>query len=310
MSHSHEELGSLLGNSDTWGEAENEQRLALAIRAQLASEFPAVPGYRRYLARSHYQLGVCLGEGKQYSEALSEFVLSIELRKKLQAEFPQDEELLHAIAGAQNDWGLALYRMKRRTEAIAAYREALESWSRLVERFPDDAPYLNGTAKTLRMLGGFMRTDGKIDEAGELYAQAALHQHTAHQAVPANSSYLDELRNDYHSLGDVALLRKDHKVAADAAGKLGLVRPHVADDALLAARILGRCDQLVANDLKLSEPERLTLRQSYAEQAMQHLHEAVRRGYANAAALKTFTALAPLRERADFQLLVSSLESR
>jgi hypothetical protein len=43
---------------------------------------------------------------------------------------------------------------------------------------------------------------------------------------------------------------------------------------------------------------------------VEQLHEAIRRGYNDAASLKKNTALAPLRGRPDFQQLVQGLEGR
>jgi len=310
LAESHHDLGSLLDNLSKPEEADNEHRQALAIRTQLATEFPAAPQYRRFAARSHYDLGLRLTRAGRHSEAESELVQSINLRKRLVAEFPDDVELLRPFALAQSYLGLVLDRLKRRPEAKAVYREALKSWLPLLEELPADTGCLTGTAQTFSSLAGLLKRDGEIEEARQLYALAAEHQLKAHQAVPTNSTYALYLRQDYHGLGDVALLLKDHATAAEAGGKLALVRPDVADDAQLAARILGRCVQLAELDMRLSEGERVALKQAYADQAMEHLREAVRRGYDKVALLKSLAALDPLRARPDFQQLVQELEGR
>jgi len=67
---------------------------------------------------------------------------------------------------------------------------------------------------------------------------------------------------------------------------------------------------LAEKDGALSDDERQALAKSYADQAMEYLREAVRRGYKNAATLKTHAALAPLKGRPDFQQLVQELEAK
>jgi hypothetical protein len=77
-----------------------------------------------------------------------------------------------------------------------------------------------------------------------------------------------------------------------------------------AALYLGRCVVLADRDAKIREADRQALVQSYGDEAMVYLHEAVRRGFKDLKQLKTHAILAPLRERADFQQLVQELENR
>jgi hypothetical protein len=119
------------------------------------------------------------------------------------------------------------------------------------------------------------------------------------------SQSLEALREHYHGVGDTALLQKDHAGAAEAADKLAQVRPDNASDSELAARFFGRCVSLAENDAGLSPAERESLAQRYADRAMEHLHEAVRRGHTKVASFKRLEALKPLRGRADFQQLVA-----
>jgi hypothetical protein len=62
--------------------------------------------------------------------------------------------------------------------------------------------------------------------------------------------------------------------------------------------------------MELSEDERVALAQIYADRAMEHLREAVRRGFNNGAVIKSREALQPLLDRSDFQELVRELEAR
>jgi hypothetical protein len=63
---------------------------------------------------------------------------------------------------------------------------------------------------------------------------------------------------------------------------------------------------LAKQDSQLSSEQSAALAQSYADQAMQHLHDAVRRGLTDVKQLKNLAALAPLRARPDFEELVAT----
>ena len=171
-------------------------------------------------------------------------------------------------------------------EAKAEYRAVLQIQTRLVEDFPDVIDYRHALGKTLNNLAILLAKDGELDEARRMFALAIDHQLKAYQAVPTNREYATSLRNHYHSLGDLALVQKDHAAAAETASRLAQVRPDSADDAQLAARFFGRCVTLAEHDTQLSEDQRAALAQSYADQAMEHLREAVRRGLTNVKLLK------------------------
>jgi serine/threonine protein kinase len=308
----HHNLGMLLEDLGKTQEAEPEYRQALAMVVQLAKEVPATPLIRRSLADRYYSLGLVLARLGRFAEAEPEFVQSIALYKELAAEYPDDHGVLKWLAVAQKNLGALLLAMKRPAEAREVHRETMELRIRLLEEFPDDPGYLRGSAATMNHLADSLRNDGEIDEARRLYAEAVELELKAQSLEPFYATYtesLKALRDHYHDLASTALLQKDHAAAADAADKMCKVRPDNAADAQSAARLVGRCVALAEQDLQLSEDDRRALAQSYADESMRHLHEAVRRGYKNDAALRTLTDLAPLRKRADFQQLIQELHA-
>jgi tetratricopeptide (TPR) repeat protein len=308
LASSHHSLGMLLENLGKAQEAEHEYRQSLAILGQLASEVPATPLSRRSLANNHYSLGLVLARLGRFAESEPEFVKSIELFKELADAYPDDHELVRWYAVAQKNLGALLLAMKRPAEAKEIHRQTLELRKRLLEDFPDDPSYLRGSAATMNHLADSLRKDGEIDEARRLYAQAVELELKAQSVEPWYATYsesLKALREHYHGVGDMALLQEDHAGAADAADKLAEVRPDNAGDAELAARFFGRCVTLATNDSGLSQAERESLAQRYADRAMEHLHEAVRRGHTKVASFKRLDALKPLLGRPDFQQLVA-----
>ena len=82
-----------------------------------------------------------------------------------------------------------------------------------------------------------------------------------------------------------------------------------AGDAYKAAGFFARCVPLAEKDDKLPEARRKELAQSYAEQALAALRQAVAKGYKDVAHLKSDTDLDALRQRDDFKLLLKELEA-
>lgn len=306
----HADLGSQLQGLDKLPEAEAALRQSAVIPRQLVVDVPTVPDYRRALAGTQYELGMLLARSKRYSEAEGELAKANELHQELLAQFSADSDLLYGLALGHGNLGVVFYRLKRLDEAKAQDRAAISLYCQLIERSPDNLRYHSGAATTYRNLAAALRKDGETDEARQRYNEAAAHRVKILQAAPTNAKHAEYLRGDYHGVGDMALLQKDHAAAADAADKLAQVWPDNAADAELAARFFGRCVELAQNDMRLSELERIELAQSYADRSMEYLREAVRRGFNNAAAIKTRAALAPLRQRADFQQLVAELEAK
>jgi len=310
LAAAHVNLGVFLLHVGKRQAAEAEFRQACDLRRQLAFDFPTVPEHRQKLALCHRNLANVLHGLKRDEAAETEHRQSVAVIRQVADEFPTIPEYRRDLSDHLDQFGLFLSYLNRLEEAKDAHREALTSRRRLLEMSPADPGYLNGATTTLGFLARLFRKDGEVDEARRHYALAAEHQLQALLAAPANSGFARRLRNCYHGVGDTALLQKDHAAAADAAVKLAQVRPEVADDAQLAAQIFGRCATLAEQDSQLTESERQALAQSYADQAMEQLREAVRRGYDDVAALKSLAALAPLHDRPDFQQLAQYLESR
>jgi hypothetical protein len=79
---------------------------------------------------------------------------------------------------------------------------------------------------------------------------------------------------------------------------------------LIAAAYLARCAALAEADSSLTEKERKARAQAFADRAMDHLHKAVQRGFASAETLRSNPAFSSLRQRADFQRVLTGLPKR
>jgi tetratricopeptide (TPR) repeat protein len=279
-------------------------RQSISLHRSLASEFPQVADYRYSLAQTHLNLAGLLAKQQDQSEAREHYNEALRLARQLVNDFPSMPPFRSLLGMIRYDLAIGLAANGKPEDAKAEFRTVLQIQTQLVEEFPDVIDYRHGLANTLHHLAALTVNDGALEEARRMIELAIEHQLKAFQAVPTNQGYAGGLRKHYHGLGDLTLKQADHAATAEAANRLAQVHPHSADDAQYAARFFGRCITLAERDAKLFEDQRAALAQTYAEKAMEHLHQAVRLGYANVRLFRELESLAPLRARPDFQQLV------
>jgi tetratricopeptide (TPR) repeat protein len=304
LSQSHNNLGTTFHRLGKHADATSEYRQAIPLQSSLASEFPQVPEYRHSLAQTHLNLGTLLAQLRQWTEAEEAFDEALRRQQQLAADFPKVPAYRSLLAAIRYNKATTFAAINKTEDAKAEYQAILQIRTQLVADFPEVVEYWHGLGKTQRDLAGLLAREGALDEARRAFLLAADHQRRAYEAVPTNREYARSLRNNYHALGDLLLKLKDHTATAETANLLAQVRPDSADDAQLAARFFGRCVTLAEQDPQLSSEQRTALARSYADQAMQHFHEAVRRGLTDLGRFKDYEALAPLRGRPDFEELI------
>src|SRR6185369_15374814 len=103
-------------------EAESEFRAALAIEYQLVANFPAVPAYRRDLAKTLVGLGKLLLDLGKAADAETEFRQALALLDRLVTEFPDVPSYTDHLATTYSSLGLALDKQAMLDQAIAAHR--------------------------------------------------------------------------------------------------------------------------------------------------------------------------------------------
>lgn len=304
LAHAHQEQASVQLVLGKPAEAERELRAELQIRQQLADKFPEVPSHLAHLGTCHNTLASHLYRVDRFSEAESEYRSAIEWRQKIAGVSPNDSENLRLLALSHDDLAQVLDKLRRRPEAYAAHREALSLWQDQRLNSTTNSSYLAEAARGISNFAALLQKGGELEESRKIYLQAAEFQSQAIKAAPANLSYPGTLWKIYFDLASLSRQLKDHAATADIARKLAAVRPANSEDAVWAARYFGRCVVMAQQDRGLSETEREDLAHSYADRAMEFLHEAIRRGYQDTANLPKLDALAPLFDRSDFQRLV------
>jgi eukaryotic-like serine/threonine-protein kinase len=149
-------------------EAEPAYREALALRQQLADEFPDRTEFRVALALSHEFLGRLLTGAGRRKEAEQEYRKTLALRKKLADELPQPEALddLTKIYGSL---AFLLQETERPKEAEEAYQAALGIAERLARQHPGRYEFLHSLAVAHSNLGYFLNATDRLKESEKAY---------------------------------------------------------------------------------------------------------------------------------------------
>jgi hypothetical protein len=195
-------------------------------------------------------------------------------------------------------------------DAIAELQRAVEVWMSLDAHFKAFPSYRRTMTSNMNTVAMLLREEEKLSEARRVHHIAIEHARHLVEGFPQNRDYATSLVRYYSELAMTLLRQKDHAAVAATAGCVRQVRPEDAGDAYAAAENLGHCVTLAEEDARIPVPQRRALAQSYADQAMDHLREAVRRGWTDRKSLSTSEALAPLRDRADFRELEMDLTRR
>jgi serine/threonine-protein kinase len=309
LAQSHSNLGAVLQTTGRLKEAEAAHRDALAIKKALAADFPGVPQYRLELANSQHNLGLLLRDTGRPKEAEAAYADALELRKALAQDFPAVPQYRQDLAGTHHNLGTLLSETGRPKEAEAAYRDALALYKPLAADFPAVPDYQAELANTLDGLAELARVRKDHPEARRLLEEARPHVQVALEANPRHPFYREIVRNLRRELAATLLEVGDHAGAAEAAADLARIAADPAGDAALAAGFFSRCVPLAEKDAKLPEARRKELAQSYAEQALAALRQAVAKGYKDAANMRKDKDLDPLRQRDDFRKLLTELEA-
>jgi hypothetical protein len=214
------------------------------------------------------------------------------------------------LATALIDLGLLEQAMDRLQEAGLALRDALAVRKQLSAEFPTVPDYQNELAEAMVHAAGLARQRADSAHARELLEQAHAYHQAALKANARHPGYRRLFRSNWLTLAQVLVYLSDHASAAAAAAELCRVAYDPAGDTYAAASILARCLPLVEKDAQLPEPKRTKLAQSYADQTLALLREALAKGYDDAPQLKQAPEFEPLRKRAEFQEMLTTLAAK
>jgi serine/threonine protein kinase/Tfp pilus assembly protein PilF len=306
----HDSRGGLLHTMGRLKEAEQDYDQALSIRKQLAAVFPARLEFRQDLARSHNNRGLLLSATGRLKEAEQDYDQALSIRKQLAADFPARPDFRNELAQSLENRGDLLKDTDRLKEAKEDYDQALGISKQLVADFPNQPELRNWLAGAYARLGSLYRQQGNWAAARRVLLEGRPHHLAALEANPRNPTYRQYYRWHLSLLTAVhagLLEQADAVRTAETCRDLGYDAPADAYDAACG---LSLCVPAVAKHDKLDEKGRKDAAQFYSDAAMKFLREAVSKGYKDVTHMKKDTDLDPLRQREDFQKLVTELEGK
>jgi len=130
-------------------------RLARDGYASLAADFPAVPDYRKSLARDHTNLGNVLGDLGQGAAAEEQYRKGLAIQEKLAADFPAVPDDRKSLAMSHGNLGNVLGNLGQGAAAEEQYRKALAIQEKLAADFPAVPAYRQNLATRACLTLGF-----------------------------------------------------------------------------------------------------------------------------------------------------------
>ncbi|MBI1915941.1 MAG: serine/threonine protein kinase [Planctomycetes bacterium] len=193
-------------------EAEGAYAVALAIRKQLAADFPTRPEFRHDLGVSHSNLGALLYSTGRLKEAETAYADALAIQKQLVADFPALPQFRQKLATSHNNLGLLLHDTGRLKEAETAYADALAIDKQLAADFPTRPGFRSELARTHNNLGVLLRDMGRLKEAEAAFADALAIQKQLAADFPTRPEFRSELARTHNNLG--VLLRDMGRLTA------------------------------------------------------------------------------------------------
>jgi serine/threonine protein kinase/tetratricopeptide (TPR) repeat protein len=305
---SHQNLGWLLSDTGKSSEAESQYRKALAIQQKLADDNPAVTQFRSRLAGSHNRLGWLLHQAGKAVEAEAQYRKSLALRQTLADEQPTIAQFQRELAYSLLGIGWQLAQAGKTGEAIGYYTQEEAIRQKLVEASsatPADRDWL---ANCQTNTADLLRRSGRLDEALAACERSLAVREPLVEAHPEFPDYRAALGETYLRLGQVRCDMENLTGAAAAwkracahyDGNKSRSGEHTFFLACCHAGLAGLAGR-PGSGVSAAEGA------DQAERAMAVLRQSVTLGYRNREAYRTESALDPLRNRPDFQVLILDL---
>ncbi len=281
---------------------------AVAFFEQLAEAHGNDLALRREVASSWRHLAEAQLAANDPENALRSMNHATALRQQLVQERPDDWRLRNGLAQNYHTLGTKFYGNPRPAQALRCYELARYHQEIVVAVQPDNLVMRADLSMFLNNLGITLAQAGQPVAGAEVIRRAIRLQERNLAAAPTVPRYRNALNVYYTALA--AALRLDGRLAESLAATCKR-REYVGDnpkDLVSMGIDVARLVPMVGTGkMELSQEEQAQ-RRAYADQAMALLREAVTQGYRDADVLRNHSALAPVRTRPDFHVLLHVVE--
>jgi tetratricopeptide (TPR) repeat protein len=198
--------------------------------------------------------------------------------------------------------------LKQESTAEEEYRKAIALRQKLLEELPALPSSHRELAAPLLNLGILLMKRGQLDEARQLIERAHGLIRKAYSASPR--VYETDMRKSCSILRDILALLADHAGLTELARERAKLGPEAGIATYNAACYFARAMPMAEKDARLPAEKREHLVQSYGDEAVKYLRQAVSQGFRDLEHMKKDADLDPLRLREDFQKLLTELAEK
>jgi tetratricopeptide (TPR) repeat protein/tRNA A-37 threonylcarbamoyl transferase component Bud32 len=303
-------LALLFAATDQVEQSEATYREAVSVHKKLTEELPNVAAHRRVLGNCYDGLAVCLRGQNRFAEAAAADREAVTLLRRIVSDDPKTPASREELAICLDNLGSSVRKLKRPAEADASHREAVTIYEALVRDIPEEPHYGEELGRALTHLAQAHRDRGDYARALPLLERARPLLDAALKANPNYELYHEDVRKHRAALAacQAGTGKLDEALAtADGIGKLGW-KPR--DDALMAAYAYSWCVATLDAQASLTSARRAEQSRLFGDRAIAALRLAVDNGYSDVRHLKEDDDLRPLRDRKDFQELMTRMEKK
>jgi serine/threonine protein kinase/tetratricopeptide (TPR) repeat protein len=305
LAESLSELGDLLKKNRP-PEAEQAFRRAVDLMEKVVADAPADLDAWDSLLDANGRLATFLAETKQVEEAEKAFRRNLDRWERLIPKTPGTPRYRDRLARDTFNLGYLLETHGRPRDGEQLYRRSAAGYQRLAEEYPTVPSYHTNLAYVLRGLGMLIR-GRDLRESCRLLEQAIEQWRLARKAAPRDPGLREALGRTYGLLASYRVDLGAHREAASAAAQVPPDFTGPGTGYSFQATILAQCVPLAEKDPELTEDQHRQQALAYADQAMQLLRQAVKRGHKDVNFLRKDPGLESLRRREDFQKLLGEL---
>jgi hypothetical protein len=288
-----------------WRRAEAERARAEALRLWATAERERAEAHCRDAEEKVRQARQAVD--RFCSRHLAAFVEARDARAALVRLRPDEPRYRNDLASAWFNLALVQSALEQRDEETHSYEESRTIRERLVEEYPQNVAFHNDLGTTLVNLGMAYGQSGRLSESLAALLRAVEETRLAFAAAPDVPDHRRGLNNAYAALAEVHRERGMLAVAAVALLERRQLWPDQPQELYRIACEQADTAARVGRDKARPTAEDQAERGLYLDQALETLRLAVAAGFQDAERLATEADLAPLRDRDDFQKLLTGL---
>ncbi len=325
-----EELGEILQNI---AQIQYEQgqplaaiailRRTLALKAELAAEDPHAPGPRISLAKAHVLAGqVLAGQPDDLAAAIASYQQAVELLEAVLRDHPELADPSFDLAMHLGDLNTLQQMAGKLDSALQSLDKALEILERLNRQYPGVRNYQNSLASTYNRMSDLHRRRREPAEALAFAEKARMQLERLVSQHPEDLDSRVDLARSCNHIGrglqqarDSAEALRAFQRAVDLYESLPQLDPRhnyeLACNLALCIPLIGAPNgtEGILDAAGLSKDDQAR-RHRYGDRALEVLRRATRGDFLNPELLQSETDLNPLRDRSDFQDLITEVTKR